>query len=737
MIDRLEESRRLYQQGRFADADPLCRALLAEHPESPRGWYLHALIAFRLGQAELAAERISEAIRLAPQDPEILTHGSELLRRAGRFADAIQAATRATELWAQHPAPYNNLGLAFNDDGQVSQSETCFRKAIAIDPQYVRAHLNLGNVLHGQHRTAEARACFAEALRIRPDYPEALNSAGQLAKELGNPTAAVRLLQRAIQVRPGYPKARLNLANALAELRHYDQAEELLRSLTSADPNYAEAFHDLGALYERQKRVADAVAAYTRFRELQPESAHALAALENAKRNICDWTDWPDSIEELVSATRQLVSEGKPSPLLPLVSCRFPTTSADRLEIAKRHASRYTVGADSIQLADPARCRADFEATGRIKVGFLSHEFRYHVVSHLMMGMYHRFDRDQFEVFAFDYSPDDGSEMRQEVSQRVDHFVDVSSGTDHERAAQIAAAGVHVLLDINSYMPGGRPGIAAHRPAPVQVIHMYPATSGAPHIDYFLTDPVVTPPGQEQFYTEQLIYLPCCYLPTDSDQVIDDATPTRSECGLPEDAFVFCSFNKSDKIEPRVFDIWMRVLSAVPESVLWLRNDGEAAATNLRREATARGIDPERLCFATEVPGIPQHLARQRNGDLFLDTLTHGAHGTAVDALWAGLPLLTCPGDTFTARVAASLLTAVGMEELIVETLEEYEQTAIELAHNPDRARSLRERLEQQRAAGTLLSTDRYTRNVERALAAAWDRFLQGEDPAPIHIEEA
>ncbi len=736
MAQRLIEAEQLYRHGRLAAAQRILEEIVAADANVSRAFYLLGLVAYKAGEFPEASRQMAEAVRLEPENPEYLTHAAEVFRRAGEITLAIDVANRAVQQWPDHPAPHNNLGLALKDDDQLAAAESCFRRAISIDPNYARAHLNLGNVLHVADRLVEAQASFALALQLRPDYPEALNSAGQLCKERGKPRTAVQLLQRAITLRPGYAKALLNLANALADLRQMEEAERILTGLTKSKPDYVEAFHDLGALYEKNKRIAEAVGAYQRVLELQPESLSALAALENAKRNICDWSGWPNNLQRLIEGTRECLAEGKPSPIWPLVSCRFPTTSQDRYEIARRHARRVTTHVGPVCLADPAKYRQQ-DSADRLRIGFLSHEFRYHVVSHLMGGLFKRFDRTKFQVFAFDYSQDDGSAMRKRTMEDADQFITVAAGTDRQRAERIAEHGIHILLDINSYMPGGRPEIAAHRPAPIQVVHMYPATTGAPHIDYFITDPIVSPPGHEQFFTEELIYLDCCYLPTDSDQPIDPVTPTRAECGLPDDAFVFCSFNKSDKIEPHLFDLWMRILSRVPGSVLWLRNDGSTAADNLRHEATNRGLDADRLVFAREVPGLPQHLARQHNADLFLDTLTHGAHGTAVDALWAGLPLLTLAGETFTSRVAASLLTDAGFPELIVDGLEEYEQLAVELANAPERLRTIRRRLEELRERGELFCTDRYTRNLERGLLAAWERFQNGQPPGPIRVTGA
>ncbi len=370
----------------------------------------------------------------------------------------------------------------------------------------------------------------------------------------------------------------------------------------------------------------------------------------------------------------------------------------------------------------------------RLRVGFLSHEFGHNVVSHLMAGIYGRFNRQRFEIVALDYSQNDNSELRSRVLCDSDRCVELFGLTPGEAARRISAEQVDILFDINSYMSGGRPEIAARRPAPIQISYMYPASMGADWIDYFITDRFATPPGHEQFFTEKLVYLPDVYLPTNCDQPISEQGPSRVACGMPDEGFVFCSFNNPDKIEPELFDVWMRILKRVPVSVLWQRCDNSIIEERLHAEAKARGIAPERLIYARQLPSTADHLARHRHADLFLDTYTHGGHGTAVDALWAGLPLLACPGEVFTSRVSASLLTAAGVPELIASDLHEYEERAVRLAEQPNELNAMREKLLANRRKCTLFDTSRYVRNLERALLEMWRIHRAGESPRSIDV---
>jgi predicted O-linked N-acetylglucosamine transferase (SPINDLY family) len=384
---------------------------------------------------------------------------------------------------------------------------------------------------------------------------------------------------------------------------------------------------------------------------------------------------------------------------------------------------------------DHLACRVARESGGRIRIGYLSGDFHQHATAHLMAGLFEHHNRQRFEIIAYSYDADDGSPMRARLNRGFDRFVDISQLSHREAALRIHADEVEILVDLKGYTHHARPQIASYRPAPVQVSYLgYPATMGADFIDYIIVDEAVVPKSQQPFFLERLVHLPDCYQVNDSKREIAAAAPSRADCGLPVNGFVFCSFNNSYKITPAFFDIWTRLLKAVPGSVLWLLEVNELVKRNLRLEATKRGVDPDRLVFAPIVPPA-DHLARHRNADLFLDTMPCNAHTTASDALWAGLPVLTCTGNTFAGRVAASLLDAVGLPELVAASIEGYEERALVLARDLRLLAALRARLQQNRDVSRLFDLPRFTSNIEKAYTRMWKTWRSGHGPVGFAVE--
>jgi predicted O-linked N-acetylglucosamine transferase (SPINDLY family) len=370
-------------------------------------------------------------------------------------------------------------------------------------------------------------------------------------------------------------------------------------------------------------------------------------------------------------------------------------------------------------------------------VAYLSADLRTHPVGILMAGVFEHHDRARFETIAISYGSDDGSDMRSRLSHAFDRFIDVRGKSDSEVASLLRGLEIDIAVDLTGLTASGRPGIFALRPAPVQVNYLgFAGSLGAAHMDYILADKTVIPEQHQQYFTEKIAYLPDSYMPHDSRRAISPATPSRVELGLPETGFVFASFNNSYKFTAAMFDVWMRLLRAVEGSVLWLPSVNPTAVRNLQREAEARGVSPERIVFAPHLPAAEDHLARLRAADLFLDTLPYNAHSTAMDALWAGLPILTVKGESFASRVAASLLIAAGLPDLIVDSLDAYESLALDLARNPAALAAVRERLRRGRDSCALFDTARFTRNLEAALGMMWERTQKGEPPASFSVDD-
>jgi predicted O-linked N-acetylglucosamine transferase (SPINDLY family) len=458
------------------------------------------------------------------------------------------------------------------------------------------------------------------------------------------------------------------------------------------------------------------------------------------KRELCDW-DGLDALETRLAAALRAHRPDLPAPVTPFGALTLPLSPLDLRAVAAGHARLAELNARGLcPDARPAKIPQG-PRPERLVVGYVSSDFHDHATAHLMAGLFAVHDRARFEIRLYSYGRADASEWRQRLVAGSDAFVDIAGLGLCEAARRIRADGVDVLVDLKGFTRDGRPELFALRAAPVQVNYLgYPGTMGAGWYDGFVTDAICSPPGSEAHFAERLVCLPGSYQVNDREQAIAETAPPRAECGLPDGAFVYCSFNQTYKIEPALFDVWMRVLGRVPGSVLWLFRSHAEVEANLRREAERRGLDPARLVFAGKLPKA-EHLARHRHADLFLDTLRVNAHTTASDALWAGVPVLTCPGETFQSRVAASLLHAVGLPELVVPDLAAYEETAVRLGQGPgqgagaDELTAIKARLQANRLACPLFDTERYARNLERAYDTLWEACAGGAKPAPIRIE--
>jgi predicted O-linked N-acetylglucosamine transferase (SPINDLY family) len=412
----------------------------------------------------------------------------------------------------------------------------------------------------------------------------------------------------------------------------------------------------------------------------------------------------------------------------------LPLPNELRLAIARREAERLVEAVAGLNVAIAPVSSPRSKEKARLKIGYVSADFREHPTAHLMRGLFRYHDRDRFEIHGYALRGDDGSAYYQQIRDDCDRFVDLSEVDNAAAARQIQADGVDILVDLMTYTNFARPEIFALRPAPMQVSWLgFPGSSGSDYLDYLLVDPVVLPPEQAAFCVEQPAFLPECYQVNDRWQEIAETGVRRADQGLPETGFVFCCFNQIQKLEPVMFEVWMRILRRVAGSVLWLYSESEEARGRLRATANARGIAGERLIFADRLPKT-RHLERHRLADLFLDTRLYNAHTTASDALWAGVPVLTCPGETFPARVAASLLQAVGLPELITDTLEEYEERAVRLAMQPGELAELYAKLADNRLRTPLFDTERFARHLERAYEMMWERHARGLPPAPLRV---
>jgi predicted O-linked N-acetylglucosamine transferase (SPINDLY family) len=655
--------------------------------------------------------------------------------QARRLGDAQRLYKHVLKAAPDHPEALQLLGLVLLEQGRSGEALSVLRHAVERSPDSAIASLRLGNAYAALGRVKEAIRCYQTACRLRSDDGDAWFNLGTVLDQTGRREDALAAFDRAIAVAPGHPGYRNNRALCLKFLGRLEDAEAELREAVRLAPDFVAGWENLGDLMRERDRLGDAIEAYRRVLALAPGRADIAGGLYWVLRQACEWEDLGTLESALTDAIRRTPREAEP-PVTPFAALVLPLAPAQLAAVAAGHARQVEQRARrQCPSARPARA-ARGPRPQRLVVGYVSADFHDHATAHLMAGMLEAHDRERFEVRLYSHGPDDEGAYRRRLVSAADAFTDIASFDNCVAAQRIRDDGVHVLLDLKGYTTDAWPELFALRAAPVQVNYLgYPGTMGAAWYDWYVTDPVCSPPGSEAHFREGLVYLPDCYQPNDDRQRIADAAPTRAESGLPDDAFVYCCFNQGYKIEPELFDVWMRILGRVPGSVLWLYRKYPEAEASLRREAERRGIDPQRLVFAGRLPKA-EHLARYAHADLLLDTRRYNAHTTASDALWAGVPLLTCPGETFASRVAASLLHAVELPDLVMPDLAAYEATAVRLAQRPDELTALKNRLRANRLQCPLFDTERYARNLERAYDAMWAAYAAGSKPAAIRVQQ-
>ena len=741
--------------GRAAEAEESYKRAIASNPNHAGAWNNLGLLRSGQGDVAQALECWKTAIRIRPDLPESHDNLGRLLLEQGKMVEAISAFQKAITLNPDVAEIHFNLGRALEAVGLADAATTAYGMALALDPDHTGANNNHGVILlHGGDFNAAAD-CFVRAIQHRPDLPQPWFNLGNAFRDAGKPEAAITAFGRAIALCPVYPEAFSNLSvvlmdfgrqeEAVVVLRHAiaqkpdfalaysnlgialsglgrnDEAVAACRQALEISPNLAEAHANLGNIFLDLGQVGEAIAACERALELRPNNAETMASLVHLRRLACQWDDSDD-----VRLRQAMFRRG--ASIAPFILLSLDTNPAEQLEIATLWSRRFQVPPEAVFT------HGDRSPEAPIRIGYLSADFHSHATAYLTADVFECHDRNRFQIFGYSYGPDDGSPMRRRLEAGFDHFIDLRTLSDAQAAQRIFDDGIDILVDLKGHTRHARTRILAGRPAPVQVAWLgYPGSMGADFIDYILADAVTLPMDQQPYYSERIVHLPQSYQCNDRHRPIAARQPTRSECGLPEDGMVFCCFNNAFKISPTTFDVWMRLLKQVPGAVLWLLAANSAAEDNLRREAETRGIAPERLVFAPRL-GLAEHLARYRLADLFLDTLPYNAHTTASDALWAGLPVLTCLGASFAGRVAASLLKACGLDEMVTTSLAEYEQTALSLAHQPGALVELRRKVGEAVAQAELFHTPRFTQGLEKAYAMMWDNWRKQIQPRPFAV---
>jgi protein O-GlcNAc transferase len=747
-----------YESGQLADCERLCRAILGIARDHVDAIHLLGLVQYRCGLWNEALASYDRARAFAPENAALLNHRGNVLKQLQRSAEALASYDQALAIRPQYPEALNNRGVTLHDLGRFDEALASFEAALAIAPRDAEAHNNRGITLKAQNRFSEALASYDEALAIRPDYLQALNNRGNVLYEFKRFTEALASYESALAIRPDDADTLNHRGNILKALKRFDEAlasydraltlapnhvsahcnrgitlheidrvEEALRSFAKAlaiAPDHPDALCGRGNALKHLSRFVEAQASYERAIAVAPDHEFALGELADCALKQCDW----DLQDRLAPDLRRRAIGGK-SVINPMVLFGYGDDEALHLAGAKRFAAQ-RLGAAPQPLWDGAVWRND-----RIKLAYLSADFRQHPVAELIVGMLERHDRSRFETIGISFGPDDGSAMRARIAAAFDQFHDVRAIGDCEAASLLHELRVDIAVDLTGYTLGYRQ-ILARRPVPIAASYLgYPGTMGVDFIDYIIADRIIVPFDRAPCYSENIVHLPVSFMVNDSKREIAQAAPTRSEAGLPNDGIVFCCFNNHAKIAAPVFAAWMRLLQAVDGSVVWLSRASDAVIRNLRAATAAQGVDPARLVFAPRTARLADHLARHRLADMFLDTLPYNAHATASDALWAGLPVVTCRGNSLAGRVAASLLDATGLGDLVTHDLSQYEALALRLARDGAALASVKARLAQNRATSPLFDTDRFRRHIEAAYAMMWERWQRGERPRGFAVE--
>jgi protein O-GlcNAc transferase len=685
----------------------------------------HAVALHRAGQIDAAAALYRAVLEQAPAQFDALHLLGVIEHQRGDAAAALSWFDRAVATGRQNAALHANRGAALRDLRRAEDALASLGQALALDPQHAKALNNRAAVLLDLGRGEEALEDVQRALAIDADHAPALYNRASALVLLGRDAQALVACERALVALPDHVELLIHRANLL---RARGRAGEALASCGRAialDPRHAGAHVGRGHALSELGRHADAAASYRVALDLAPQMpllpGHAL----HARLRICDWAE----IDGCIAQIAQGIDAGEPV-CEPFVALLLPLTAAQQQRCAEVHvARRWPRPAEQVPAA-PA------SADGRIRIAYFSADFREHPTAQLVAGLIEAHDRSRFEVTGFAFGPPVDDAMTERLRRTFDRFVAVHDQNDDAIVQAARRLGIQIAIDLGGHTRGSRTGIFARRAAPLQLAWLgYPGTTGAPFIEHLIADATVVPAAQLARCTEKVVWLPHGYQANDVRREIAQRVFTRRELGLPDDSFVFCCFNNPAKISPTVFSIWMRLLQAVPGSMLWLLQADPIATDNLRGEARRRGIDPQRLEFAPRWP-LADHLARHRAADLFLDTWPYNAHTTASDALWAGLPVLTRIGEAFAGRVAASLLRAIGLDELIAGTDEDYEARALALATEPARLAALRERLAAQRLSAPLFDTARFARAFEAALSALWQRHERGLPRMHLEVRE-
>ena len=731
MSSKFNEALSFFKNGNLNDSKEICLKVLKDEPKNFNFLHLLGAITFEEKDYIKSEKIISEVSRLKPQ-AEVFQLYALILFKLKKFDLALRSWDDVIKLKPNNAEAYNNKGNILFLLEKYEASIESFKEAIKIKPDYADAYNNLGNPLWKQKKIDESLLSYKKAIEINPNHPEAHNNLGMGLHKLKKYETAFQSYENAIRIKPDYAEAHYNKGNLLFELEKIDKSLESYDTAINLNPNYAEAYFNKGIVLLAANVNDEALENFKKVLNIKPEFENLPGTIIYTKLKLCDWKNFDEDFKNFKKAVLDPKKSVNPHNLL----FTYDSLKA-QISVAKKWSDKLI----SFNLGDNEtlnfnNLNKSYKSDKKIKIGYFSADFRKHAVGNLVVNLFELHDKSKFEIYCFYFGPDTNDEIYQRISNTVYKFINVRSKSEKEIAQLSRDLKIDISIDLMGYTIKNRSKIFIEKCAPLQVSYLgYPGTTGANYIDYIIADKIVIPKENQEFYSEKIIYLPNSFMLNDSTKKISRKIFSKEELGLPSNGFIFCCFNQSYKILPETFDIWMKILKRVEDSVLWLFKSNEACCKNLKQEASHRGIDPKRIIFANRLPSFEEHLARYKVADLFLDTSPYNAHSTCCDSLKAGLPVLTLQGETYSSRVSSSLLNVLDLKELIIKSKKKYEEKAVELANDLSVLKNIKKKLDHTKNSVSLFNTKLLTNHIEKGYLEIYKKYCDNKKPENIELK--
>ena len=720
----LAQAQSFHNSGRLLEAKRLYIEIVKQHPQCYLAFNGLAYISLQMGNLADGIDLLRRSLKINSDQIQVMLNLGAALNANKMYQESVKVLSKVVELKPNMVLAHFNLAVAQKNFKRLSDALKSYDRVIKLDSNFIDAYINKGLIENEERCFEGALESYDQAIKIRPDYAEAHYNRGIVLVSLKRFDEALASYDQAIKIRPDYAEVYLDGATLLSRLHRFNDALASYDQAIRYDPDCAMAQFYRASLFSESRNYVEAIEGFLSAQKINPNIPFLLGSLLDARMQICDWLNFSEIINQIK------IGSTKSEPMtLPFAF----QSQEDDLEMLKKVSEIFF--RQSFSEYNQPSLKLENYQHGKIRLAYVSGDYRNHPVMSFMETLFEKHDKNKFELIALSLGPKIDDDCRRRVEKSFSYFFDVRDMTDQEILKIAHDLEVDIAIDLTGYTHNARTSIFASRLAPVQINYLgFTSTTATDAMDYIIADQTVIPEEFQPYFTEKVIYMPGSYWVTDLNQDIPSKEFSRAEMGLPEDAFIFCCFNTLYKITPDIFSGWMRILSQVENSYLWIATENEVAIANLKAEAEKRGVSSSRLIFAPRMEKKSDHLARIKLADLFLDTFPFNAHTTASDALRAGLPLLTLSGKSFASRVSASLLNELRLKELVTDSFENYENKAVSLAQNPRGLKDIRSTLSESLGTATIFNTDLYIKNLESAYNQVYERSIKGQPPTSLTV---